>query len=154
MTTFYKVEYELSPSYLSDHLPERSVNITTPFSRIEMYGNSFFPYCIENWNKLDNSVKILPLTCFKNHLNSFIRPKGKRFYGINDNSGMKLSKIKVQFSDLRDHRYTHNFNCKSPFCSCGLEYETTVHYFLSRGGGVLRFAPMVTCATKKTRERG
>ena len=53
--------------------------------------------------------------------------KGKYF---NDNSGIKLSKIRVQFSDLRDHRYTHNFNCKSPICSCGLEDETTVHYFL------------------------
>ena len=28
MTTFYKVKYELAPSYLSDHLPEQSVNIT------------------------------------------------------------------------------------------------------------------------------
>ena len=58
MTTFYIVKYELAPTYLSNHLPEQSVNITIPFSQIEMYGNSFFPYCIENWNKLDNSVKI------------------------------------------------------------------------------------------------
>ena len=43
MTTFYKIIYELAPSYLSDHLPEQSVNITTPFSRIEMYDISFFP---------------------------------------------------------------------------------------------------------------
>ena len=97
MTTFYKVKYELAPSYVSDHLPEQSVTITTLFSRIEMYGNGFFPYCIENWHKLGNSVKILPsLTCFKKHLNSFIRPKGKYFYGINDNSGIKLSKTRVQ----------------------------------------------------------
>ena len=79
---------------------------------------------------MDNSVIILPLTCFKKHLNSFICPKGKSFYGINDNSGIKLSKIRVQFPDLRDHRYTHNFNCKSPICLCGLKDETTVHYFL------------------------
>ena len=84
MTTFYKVKYELANSYLSDHLPEQSVNITTPFSRIEMYGNSFFPYCIENWNKLGNSSQ----SCFKKHLNSFTRPKGKSFYGINANSGI------------------------------------------------------------------
>ena len=58
MTTFYKVKYELAPSYLSGHLPEQGVNIATAFTRIEMYGNSFFPYFIENWNKLDNSVKI------------------------------------------------------------------------------------------------
>ena len=89
MSTFYKIKNELAPSYLSDHLPEQSVtdtslrerNISSPFSRTERYGNSFFPYCIENWNKLDTSVKILPsLTCFKKHLNSFIRPKGNVFY--------------------------------------------------------------------------
>ena len=54
---FYKIKYELAPSYLPDHLPEQSVNIITPFSRTERYDNSFFPHCIENWNKLDNSVK-------------------------------------------------------------------------------------------------
>ena len=140
MSTFYKIKNELAPSYLSDHLPEQSVtytslrerNISSPFSRTERYGNSFFPYCIENWSKLDNSVKILPsLTCFKKHLDSFIRPKGNVFYGINDNSGIELlTKIRVAFSDLRDHRYTHNFNCNSPICACGMEDETSVHYFL------------------------
>ena len=111
------LDNESAPSYLSDHLPERSVNITTSFSRIEMHDNSFFLYCIENWNKLDYSVKILPsLTCFKKHLNSFIRLKGKSFYAINDNSGIKLSKIRVEFSGLRDHISTHNSDCKSPIC--------------------------------------
>ena len=140
MTTFYKIKNDLAPSYLSDHLPEQSAtnisfrerNIRAPLSRTERYDNSFFPYCIENWNKLDDTVKFLPsLTCFKKHLNSFIRPIGKSFYGVNDNSGIKLlSKIRVEFSDLRDHRYNHNFNCETPICSCGLEDETTVHYFL------------------------
>ena len=57
MTTFYKVKYELAPSYLSDHLHEQSVNITTPFSRIEMYCNSFFPIALKietNWTTLTN----------------------------------------------------------------------------------------------------
>ena len=140
MSTFYKIKNELAPSYLSDHLPEQSVtnisfrerNIRAPISRTERYDNSFFPYCIANWNKLENTVKFLPsLTCFKKHLNSFIRPKLKSFFGINDNSGIKLlSKIRVEFSDLRDHRYNHNFNCITPICSCGLGDETTVHYFL------------------------
>ena len=65
-TLYDELAWKSPSSYLSDHLPEQSVNITTPFPPIEMYDNIFFPYCIENWNKLDNSVKILPsLTCFK-----------------------------------------------------------------------------------------
>ena len=70
---FIKLNYELAPSYLSDHLPEQSVNITIPSSRIEMYGNSFFPYCIENWNKLNNFVRI------KNILIVSFVQKGKVF---------------------------------------------------------------------------
>ena len=41
-----------------------------------------------------------------------------------------LTKIRVEFSDLRDHRFAHNFNCSSPVSQCGLEDENTVHYFL------------------------
>ena len=140
LTTYYKIKNGLAPSYLSDHIPEHSeINISlrdrntrAPFSRTERYDNSFFPYCINKWNNLDDSVKLLPsVTSFKKHLNIFIRPKGNSFYGIRDNFGMKLlTKIRVEFSDLRDHRYNHNFKCESPTCSCGLEDETSVHYFL------------------------
>ena len=140
LTTFYKIKNGLAPSYLSEHIPEhnetnisfRHRNARAPFSRTERYANSFFPYCIENWNTLVDSVKLLPsVTCFKKHLNSFIRPNGNSYYGIRDKSGLKiLTKIRVEFSDLRDHRYNHNFNCVSPVCPCGIEDETTVHYFL------------------------
>ena len=36
----------------------------------------------------------------------------------------------MESSDLRDHRFAHNFKCSSPVCRCGLEDENTVHYFL------------------------
>ena len=116
------------PSFQASKLPR----FQAPFSRTERYDNSFFPYCINNWNKLEDSVKSLPsLTCFKNHLNKFIRPKGNSFFGIRDKFGINLlTKIRVEFSDLRDHRYNHNFNCEIPTCSCGVEDETSVHYFL------------------------
>lgn len=94
------------------------------------YDNSFFPYCIKYWNELEDSVKSLSShLCFKNHINKFIRPKGNSFFGIRDSFGIKLL-TKVEFSDLRDHRFNHNFNCVSPTCSCGVEDETSVHFFL------------------------
>ena len=140
MTTFYKIKNNLAPPYLLDHIPEhretniylRVRNARAPFSRTERYVNSFFPYCIKEWNNLDDSVKSLPsLMCFKEYLNKFIRPKGNSFYGIKDVIGIKLlTKIRVDFSDLRDHRYNHNFNCPNPICSCGIEDETSLHYFL------------------------
>jgi len=37
----------------------------------------------------------------------------------------------VDFSDLRAHRFRHNFNCSSPTCRCGLENESNTHYLTS-----------------------
>jgi len=137
---FYKIKNGIAPACLSEHIPvHRGVEISlgerksrAPFSRTERYDNSFFPYCIKNWNLLDNSVKSIPsLSLFKNHMNNFIRPIGNSLFGIRDNYGIKLlAKIRVEFSDLRDHRFNHKFNCVSPSCVCGLDDETTLHYFL------------------------
>ena len=41
-----------------------------------------------------------------------------------------LTQIRVDFSDLHDHRYNHSFNCPSPICSCGIEDETSSHFLL------------------------
>ena len=140
MTIFYKITNGMALSYLSDHIPQhptphvslRSSSSRLPFSRTERYDNSFFPYCISNWNLLDSDIKSLSTLCeFKDKICKFFRPKGNSFYKIRDKYGIKLlTKIRVNFSDLRDHRYNHNFNCQNPSCACGLEDETTVHYFL------------------------
>ena len=136
LTMFYKIVNGLTPSYLFDHIPKQTTpnvslrrNITRPpFSRTQRYDNSFFSFCINSWNSLDNSIKSLPsLQEFKNKPNKLIRPKGNSFFTIRDNSGIEsLTKIRITFSDLRDH----NFNCINPTCSCGLEDETSVHYLL------------------------
>ena len=34
------------------------------------------------------------------------------------------------FSDLREHRFRHHFNCFSPICPCNREEESTAHYIL------------------------
>ena len=60
-------------------------------------------------------------------------PPGQSFFGIRDKFGINLlTKIRVSFSDLCDHRFNHNFKCESHICSCGIEDETSVHFFLRR----------------------
>ena len=140
MTMFYKILNGMAPSYLLDNITEygssnvslRRNAIRPPLSRTGRYDNSFFPFCINNWNNLDNSIKSSPsLSIFKTNLNKFVRPKGNTFFSIRDSFGIKLlTKIRVCFSDLRDHRFNHNFNCENPTCSCGCDDETTVHFFL------------------------
>ena len=140
MTMFYKILNGMAPSYLLAHVPEhissnapfRRNDIRPPFSRTNRYDNSFFPFCISNWNNLDSNIKSSSyLSLFKTNLNKFVRPKGNIFFSIRHRFGIKLlTKIKVCFSDLRDHRFNHNFNCANPTCFCGFDDETTVHFFL------------------------
>ena len=104
----------------------------TLLMRTDRYKNSFFPYTIKKWKDLNEEVKSKPsVQSFKKYLNEFKRPVGHSFFGIRDKFGIKLlTKIRVGFSDLRDHRFHHNFNCESSICLCGVEDETSVHFFL------------------------
>ena len=141
LTIFYKIKTGLTPSYLGDHIPiRREINMVlrhrneiTPFIRTERYENSFFPYTISEWKKLDAEAKSKPsVVSFKKYINNnYIRSPGHPLFGICDKYGIcLLTKIRVGFSDLRDHRSYHNFNCISPVCCCGLDDETPVHFFL------------------------
>lgn len=42
----------------------------------------------------------------------------------------QLTQIRVDFSDLRHHRFNHRFYCLSLICSCGNEDEPTTHFLL------------------------
>ena len=140
MTMFYKISNGMTPDYLVKHIPINNPTSVTlrrhaakpPFSRTERYDNSFFPYCIKHWNLLDDEIKSLPsLNQFKTKICTYIRPKGNAIHTIQDQLGVKLlTKIRVNFSDLRDHRFNHRFNCENPICVCGLDDETPLHYFL------------------------
>ena len=140
MTMFYKILNGMAP-HLLHHVPEhissnvsyRRTDIIPPFSSTNRYDNSFFPFCISNWNNLDSNIKSSSsLSLSKTNLNKFVRPKGNIFFSIRHRFGIKLlSKIRVCLSDLRDHRFNHNFNCANPTCSCDFDDETSVHFFLA-----------------------
>ena len=95
-----------------------------------------FPKClapIKAWINLDEEGKSKSsVQSFKTYImKTYIRTSGHSFFGISDKHGIRfLIKIIVSFSDLRDHRFSHNFTCVSPVCNCGIGDETTVHYML------------------------
>ena len=123
LTIFYKIHNDHTPSYLSDHIPRRNVidiylrnrNENPPLIRTERYEDSFFLYTIKSWKNLDNEAKSKPsVQSFKMYLNNYIRPLGHSLFGIGEIFGIKLlTKIRVGFSDLRVHRFNHNFTCVS-----------------------------------------
>ena len=52
-------------------------------------------------------------------------------YGIHAIMGSKfLTKLRVEISDLRSHRFFHNSNCISPIWICNLEEADNSHYLI------------------------
>ena len=76
MIFFYKILNGLIPKYLFDILPvlknrhcSARNQSNLELSRTKSFDNSFFPYCIKEWNKLDTKIKNLPsLSTFKKAL--------------------------------------------------------------------------------------
>ena len=64
---------------------------------------------------------------------SFIRLPPNSTFNFHNPNGMKLlSRLRLVFSHLREHKFKHSFqDSLNPFCSCGKgEVETSSHYLL------------------------
>ena len=96
------------------------------------FRNSFLPYAIKEWNKLNPEIRNAETyASFRKILLNFIRPSGNRTYKIYDPLGIKLlTRLRLGFSHLSEHKFRHNFaDSLNPLCSCSLETEST-HFFL------------------------
>ena len=117
LTHFFKVLNGEAPEYLLQQYHHFS--LIKSETSTKRFKNSFFPDCINKWNKLSfyltNSKNSKD---FSNKLKpSFIKDK-KKLFGIVDKSGIKLLfQLRVGFSDLREHRFRHNFNCSNATCA-------------------------------------
>ena len=137
MTLYYKIVNGQTPAYLFDHVPKEAPRALrkyvpkAPITRTQRYANSFFPYCINHWESLDSEIKFsTSVQTFKIKINECIRSEPRFCCNRNRHGMSRLTQIRVDHSDLRDHRFNHNFNCRNPTCSCGIEDETTTHYLL------------------------
>lgn len=132
----YFTEYTmvvLLPIYLiifPNEISLRNRNVNPPKIRTERYENIFFPYTIKHWKNLDDSVKSKLSIQSLNILTILFNLQGTHFTEFVIKLGFNYSLKLVTFSDLREHRFHHNFNCNSPTCWCGIEDETSVHFFL------------------------
>ena len=91
------------------------------------------PRTIREWNKLDTSIyQAASYSVFRKALLDFIRPTANSTFGTNDVSGLKLlTRLRVGFSHLREHKFKHNFqDTLNPLCPCSLEAEDTYHFFM------------------------
>ena len=138
---FYKILNNQAQGYLySLHFsPNRHYNtrkyskIRQIFCRIETFSNSFLPQTIREWNKFDTSICQAPsYSVFCKTLFDFFRTTANSTFGTNNASGLKLlTRLRVGFSHLREHKFKHNFqDTLNPLCPCSLEAEDTYHFFM------------------------
>ena len=138
---FYKFYVFKQPEYLFNLIPVRTPNYRTrnaddvPYFNIRhnFFKNSFSPSAVNERNKLDSSLqKVKSFTDFKKNILSFIRPKANNVFNCNSSKGLKfVTRLRLGLSHLREHKFKHSFQDSiNPLCSCSLDVESTIHYFL------------------------
>ena len=87
---------------------------------------------MREWNQLDETIKnSSTISVFKRELVRLVRPSKKSYFGIDDIEGIQLlTRLRVQFNDLRKQRFRHNFQCSSPMCLCQTGTENNEHFFM------------------------
>ena len=82
-------------------------------------------YFCHEWNKLNPEIRNTN-SIYKFKKSIKIEILENSFYNVHDALGVKLlSRLKVQFSHLNEHKFRHGFNdTANPMCPCGTEIET------------------------------
>ena len=129
---FYKVVSTKLPAYIYDFIPpvrqsQRHPNTFNSFScRTEYFKNSFFPWVICEWKKLNPEIRRSgSYNIFRKSLLNFIRPSASKVYNVNDTIGIKLiTRLRLGFSYLQEHKLKHNFqDMLNLLCSWSIEVE-------------------------------
>ena len=138
---FYKLRNNQRPLYLYSEIPQehtfhhnlRRANIYEANAKsTDRFSHTYFQTCMREWNQLDECIKISPtVSVFKRELMSLIRPQKRSLFGFHDIEGVRLlTCLRVEFSDLREHRFRHTFQCSSPMCFYQTEIENNEHFLL------------------------
>ena len=116
---FHKRILGLLPSYLRDYLiPCDNLRTNLTRSSTEKRIKTFL------W------IILLSILCWG--MGMFVRPTKHLVFKFHNIKGVKLlTRLRLDFSHLNEHKFRHNFNYTiNPMCSCCKEPETTLHYLL------------------------
>ena len=110
-------------------------NIESFYCRTDVFKNSFFPYVIDEWNKLKIEIRnVESFPKFRKFLLNLDngRPSCRPIYNIFNRLGVKyLTRLRLDLSHLNGHRFNHNFHdCINPLCTCGNDTESNSHFSL------------------------
>ena len=139
---FYKIVNGILPDYLhsciefcsQNKYPLRSVSFSKlkciP-SRTKRCSKTFFPYGIEEWNKLKPKNRNAKYQCkFKKSI--ITKKLENSLYYVHNPIGVKLlSQLRLEFNHLNKHKFRRDFNdTVNPMRPCGTDEETTEHFLL------------------------
>ena len=141
LTHFFSLKRSKSPEYLFNEIPqERQLTYNfrkpnayeQPAARTVRFSNTYFQNTLFEWNSLDSEIQnSTSIAQFKQKLLSIIKPVKKPTYRISDILGIRLlTRLRLQFSALNEHRFRHAFDCLTPICTCGLANEDNEHFLL------------------------
>ena len=131
---FFSLITSKSPDYLFNEIPEQRLfeyNLRNTrcyeqnVGRTMRFSSSYFHDTIWEWNLLDKSVQDYPsLAAFRSKLLRIIRPAENPVYNVHFILGFKLlTRLRVSFCPLIEHRFRHNFDCLNLICICGTGKE-------------------------------
>ena len=140
LTYFYKMKNCLTPSYLSDLVPDsfgnihgyntRNPSIIPPImARTTLYTNYFLPATVRSWNMLPVRVKSsTSLASFKSSFKDRCVKKPDYYY-VGKRIGQILhSRLRMHCSSLNQDLFLKNI-VDSPSCQCGA-IESAHHFLL------------------------
>ena len=129
----------MSPRYLSNIIPctirryaSKNVNDILIVGVNNIYFmNTFFPYTITEWNKFNWSIRDwTSLNIFKCRILQFVKALENSVYACHNTIGTKyLARRRLGFN--HPCFFNRGFvRAIDPFCSCSMENENIVYYFL------------------------
>ena len=139
LIAFYKMTHNLTPSYLSELVPQsvsaqsqynlrNTQNLQVPFSRTNLYFNSFLPSVIRDWNELSPDTRNAPsLTSFKRLLNIDKSSIPEHFFSGDRKAQVLHARLRTHCSSLNQHLFSKSI-VDSPLCRCG-NVESSHHFF-------------------------
>ena len=141
---FYKIKYNLAPSYLSQLMPQtahernpyvlRNREDLTPFrTRRQVYYKSFFPNTTRDWNSLPLEIRQAPTLCsFNRMLGAHFSPPPRRgWYGCGKRVlDIYHTRLRLGCSGLKAHLHFNLHVEDDPYCRCRRVIEDPAHYLL------------------------
>ena len=128
----YLYSYLDFSSQINYSLRSLSASVIKPsLSRTKSFKNTFFPFCINEWNNLTGEIRnSKSVGAFKKLIKC--EKKENPIFSIYDPLGVSLlTRLRLQFSNLNEHKFRHGFgDTVNAMCACRSEVETTERFLL------------------------